>query len=596
MEDDNNVQYTSNQEISETIPDRSGRCTVGNVSESEIHDKTEVSKNVHVKKDVQTSIEILQYAYSDLSLSEDGSDKETQESAIHATDIYIETHNETSKRATEVHHEGYIHGERLPVSEQTSSSGVKRKASFSSDSSDDVQIIKVIEPSQGRKDEQLQPTVPECSSSQHERTKNQKKQGQLDDRQPKKIKSKSNNGQSNKRRLTHMPPIILSKRSKSTMGGKSSSRSNIRLAIKPKPKAMASGDNERHCGGKGERNIKTTGVQSTLVLPMRKITLDTQQTKPTIEDECSDDEAIANISQATLEQATSSAATSFGAISSACSKIENIISERSSANSFAAGNDVQTIVNRFLHRGYTIPVRTDQKGSVFSILTATGYLEEKQLKDILETIWINRSYTYWYHHGQADDYCDHKFPHFHILHYSSSSWCDSAIKRRWSRFKQEMKGKDVDVRFETMTLKSPAGFMRYMLIGNKTLHEHMREEFLTESQRIHYEVCMEYYRDIEELPDNVKFQLLKNKLLEKVAKQGGAKNKDKNLTTLRWLLDNIRDTNAHDQASLFGKLQQRMSAEVVLISISCLRLNNQILQKFGSICMNMLLSLPQHLK
>jgi len=98
-------------------------------------------------------------------------------------------------------------------------------------------------------------------------------------------------------------------------------------------------------------------------------------------------------------------------------------------------------------------------------------MEEKQLADIFKTMWLNDNYTYWYHHGQADDYCDHKFPHFHILHYMTGSWCDSAVMRRWTRFKNQMKQKNVDVRFETMTVKSPSGFMRYMLIGNKTLHE-----------------------------------------------------------------------------------------------------------------------------
>ena len=34
----------------------------------------------------------------------------------------------------------------------------------------------------------------------------------------------------------------------------------------------------------------------------------------------------------------------------------------------------------------------------------------------------------------------------------------------------------------------------------------------------------------------------------------------------------------------------------VLIDVSCLRLNNQILQKFKVYRMNMLLSLPQHLR
>jgi len=34
----------------------------------------------------------------------------------------------------------------------------------------------------------------------------------------------------------------------------------------------------------------------------------------------------------------------------------------------------------------------------------------------------------------------------------------------------------------------------------------------------------------------------------------------------------------------------------LLINISCLRINNQILQKFDVYCMNILLSLPQHLK
>jgi len=34
----------------------------------------------------------------------------------------------------------------------------------------------------------------------------------------------------------------------------------------------------------------------------------------------------------------------------------------------------------------------------------------------------------------------------------------------------------------------------------------------------------------------------------------------------------------------------------VLINILCLRFNNQILQKFEVYCMNILLSLPQHVK
>ena len=138
---------------------------------------------------------------------------------------------------------------------------------------------------------------------------------------------------------------------------------------------------------------------------------------------------------------------------------------------------------------------------------------------------------------------------------------DSAMLKRWSRFKNKMKIKDVDVRFETITVKSPSGFMRYMLIGNKTLHERQDESNMEESQLLHYRQCMEYYRDIEELPDNVRFQLLKNEIMEKIAKQTGDKGKDKNLKTLNWLLDGIRETNTYDQATLFGELQRRMSAD-----------------------------------
>ena len=71
---------------------------------------------------------------------------------------------------------------------------------------------------------------------------------------------------------------------------------------------------------------------------------------------------------------------------------------------------------------------------------------------------------------------------------------------------------------------------------------------------------MEYYRDIEELPDNVKFQLLKNKIMEKILKVGGGKRND-NLKTLQWLLTGIRETDAYDQATLFGRLRARMSEE-----------------------------------
>ena len=68
-----------------------------------------------------------------------------------------------------------------------------------------------------------------------------------------------------------------------------------------------------------------------------------------------------------------------------------------------------------MQRGYAIPVRSDQKGSVFSILGQNGYFEEKQLQDILIMLIIIDNCTYWYHHGQADDYCDHKFPHFQFF-------------------------------------------------------------------------------------------------------------------------------------------------------------------------------------
>jgi len=84
---------------------------------------------------------------------------------------------------------------------------------------------------------------------------------------------------------------------------------------------------------------------------------------------------------------------------------------------------------------------------------------------------------------------------------------------------------------------------------------------MDESQQLHYQQCMEYYRDIEELPDNVRFKLLKHKIMEKIAKQTGDKGNDKNLRTMNWLLEGIRDTNAHDQATLFGELRRRMSAD-----------------------------------
>jgi len=214
-----------------------------------------------------------------------------------------------------------------------------------------------------------------------------------------------------------------------------------------------------------------------------------------------------------------------------------------------------------MQRGYAIPVRSDQKGSVFSILGQNGYFEEKQLQDILIMLIINDNCTYWYHHGQADDYCDSKFPHFHILHYTSGCWADSALMKRLSRFKSQMKLKEVIVQYDILSIKSPAGFMRYMLVGNKTLHVLNENSKMTDSQIMHYRQCMEYYRDIEELPDNVRFQLLKYKYMEKIAKQSGDKGRNKNLQTLQWLVDSIRATGTHDQASLFGELQKQMSAD-----------------------------------
>jgi len=87
---------------------------------------------------------------------------------------------------------------------------------------------------------------------------------------------------------------------------------------------------------------------------------------------------------------------------------------------------------------------------------------------------------------------------------------------------------------------------------------------MTESQKQHYDICMEYYRDIEELPDNVRFQLLKNKIMDKISKIQGTK-RDENVKTLQWLLDGIRDTDAYDQTSLFGRLRQRMSDEAYIL-------------------------------
>jgi len=53
---------------------------------------------------------------------------------------------------------------------------------------------------------------------------------------------------------------------------------------------------------------------------------------------------------------------------------------------------------------------------------------------------------------------------------------------------------------------------------------------------------------------------------------------------------------AYTVFQLYDSLRFRSTIYInVLISMSCLRFNNQILQKFEAYCMNMLLGLPQHL-
>jgi len=155
----------------------------------------------------------------------------------------------------------------------------------------------------------------------------------------------------------------------------------------------------------------------------------------------SDDETVASIPEDVIEQASIDAQESYGAVSNACAKIESMLTKGSLAATQSAGTEIRSVVDQFMLRGYGIPVRNDQKGSVFSILTPNGYLGKKALQDILITIMVNDNCTYWYHHGQADDYCDHKFPHFHILHYTSSSWGDSALMKRICRLKSQMKKK-----------------------------------------------------------------------------------------------------------------------------------------------------------
>ena len=157
------------------------------------------------------------------------------------------------------------------------------------------------------------------------------------------------------------------------MGGKSSSGANIRLAGKSTTKAKTATNNERHHRGKSESSVKKSGIQSNLVFYPKQNAGTSQQKKPEVDAQCSDDETIANIPEALVEQTTTDAQASYGAISAACAAVENYVSERATSQRFTPGNDVQAIVDRYLQRGYGLPVKKDQKGSVYSILTHCSF-------------------------------------------------------------------------------------------------------------------------------------------------------------------------------------------------------------------------------
>ena len=409
--------------------------------------------------------------------------------------------------------------------------------------------------------EQSKQVVPGCNSSSISETENQKKQDQLDQGQPEKIKSSTtiveSNSDGDNRTNEHGSNVCTELRT-------NPKQKRLLLCNRTKTQSIL----KRTIESGTNADATTRRTSEAIHVPAKRISRDGACNKESAlpcdidESATSDDETVASIPENIITQASLDAQTSYGAVSTACAKIQSMLEKRSLAKSHSDGTEVKHIVDQFMLRGYGIAVRSDQKGSVFSILTSSGYLGEKELTDILITLMVNDNCTYWYHHGQADDYCDHKFPHFHVLHYTAGIWGDSGLAKRIARFKQRMKMQDIHVRYETMAIKSPAGFMRYMFVGNKTLHILNEESNMTQAQKMHYRECMEYYRDIEELPDNVKFQLLKSKYMEKIAKTSTTgKGRSQNVATLQWLLDCIRDTNAHDQASLFAALQKRMSPD-----------------------------------
>jgi len=403
------------------------------------------------------------------------------------------------------------------------------------------------------KAEQSRQAAPGCSSSFAKQTKIQKKQDRPDARRTKKFKSKHVSSSGSLRwsksaksaDIGYSNFIQIDLTDDTELGNCSTtscrSKDGIAECVRPHnevPTVQANTSSDVH--NNQSVNVELLGDNAVSAWHAEEHNGETD----------SDDEAIRNFPYNAIASQPNNAQESYGAVSEACAKAEKMSNKGALVGTFGPGADIKHTVDVIMQRSYGIPVRPDQKGSIFSILGQNGYFEEKQLQDILITLMINDNCTYWYHHGQADDYCDHKFPHLHILHYTSGNWTDSALAKRVSRFKSHMRLKEIIVQYDTLAIKSPAGFMRYMLVGNKTLHILNENSKMSDTQILHYQQCMEYYRDIEERPDNVKFQLLKNKFMEKILKQTGVKGKSCNLQALEWLLTSIRATNAHGQQSL----------------------------------------------